>query len=269
MLEVRLPCTRRICSRLHGSEFLLSLLQESWSLAFSLSFYTKSHGKIPEPQQACQSTATTRDCDDDESFSVYNCGVTDETKRQVTINGTEATINIDTGADVSVFPSSLGVPVSLRPSLANVQAWGRVGIPVLGKAKCDVKYKGKEVSAEFVVVELNDNLRSLPLFSLSLSRQLGMVDELLVNSVKLLDGFDDLFNGIGCLNTGFVFKKSLNDSTKPRNITARRLPPALMDAVHHELERMKKFDIIRPITEPTEWSPPSRHAKRLMLTIAQ
>lgn len=126
----------------------------------------------------------------------------------------------------------------------------RFDIPVLGKT-IKVNYKGKEVSAEFIVVQLNDNLRSLPLISVSLSRQLGRIDELLVNSVNLLDGFDDLFNGIGCLNTGFMYKISLNDSIKTKNIHARRLPPQLIDAVHHELER-----IIRPITEPTEGSSP-------------
>ena len=83
-----------------------------------------------------------------------------------------------------------------------------------------------------------------------------MIDELCVRRVDFFHEYAELFEGIGHLNTGFEYKISLDETVKPKNIPARRLPPAMMDAVRLELERMEKHGIIRPVTEPTEWCSP-------------
>ena len=193
-----------------------------------------------------------------ENFNLFFTNGSDETKRTVKINNKSQTIIIDTGAEANVLTTSLGIPLELSPSLASVQAWGKFNIPVSGKATCSVSYNGKEVNAEFLVVDLPGDANSLPLFSLKLSRELGMIDELCVRrtNTNILRDNADLFDGIGQLNTGFQYKISLDESVKPKNIPARRLPPAILDAVRTELERMQKYGIISPVTEPTEWCSP-------------
>ena len=76
------------------------------------------------------------------------------TRRLVLINGVCLDILIDKGAEVSVLPSSAGVPTDLQPCTVAVQAWGKFDIPVRGKATCDVNYKGKTVWTEFIIVAL-------------------------------------------------------------------------------------------------------------------
>ena len=68
--------------------------------------------QITEQPATKQSTA-----EDDDTFSIYCCDATEETKRRMIINGQDVTGIIDTGADVSILPSLFDVPVDLRPSL--------------------------------------------------------------------------------------------------------------------------------------------------------
>ena len=92
------------------------------------------------------------------------------------LNSTSVDILIDTGAEVNVLPSSIGVPVKIDPCTATVQAWGKFNIPVRGKATCTVTYKGKTVAADFLVVDLpRGKGTSLPLFSLELCQRLDMI----------------------------------------------------------------------------------------------
>ena len=193
----------------------------------------------------------------DSSFNLFASTPKEEIQRRVVMNGKEVTILIDTGADVNVLPWNSGVPIDLQSSSARVQAWGQYDIPVIGKTRCVVSYKGMEVQAEFTVVKLSDNATAIPLFSLPLCQKLGMIKELLqVRKLNFFDDYSDLFDGIGCLNTGFQYVISLKDNATPRNIPARRLPPGMADQVHAELIKMRDNGIIRPVKEATDWCSP-------------
>ena len=77
-----------------------------------------------------------------------------------------------------------------------------------------------------------------------------------VNSIDAFDEYSNLFSGLGVLTTGFEYKVPIDTDVVPKNIPTRRLPPALMESVRDELERMIKNQVIRPITEPTKWCSP-------------
>lgn len=52
-------------------------------------------------------------------------------------------------------------------------------------------------------------------------------------------------------------KIALQDNAQPYAVaTARRVPIPLLNAVKEELDRMEASDIIKAVTEPTEWCAP-------------
>lgn len=210
-----------------------------------------------------ESTDPAQPDDSDNVFNLFAASPSSEIQRDVTINGRQATILIDTGADLNILPSNTGVNVQLQPSKARVQAWGQYDIPVLGKAKCVVIYKNKELEADFIVVQMRNHAITMPLFSLPLCRELGMIDELIqIRRVDFVNEYHDLFQGMGCLNTGFQYKASMKDDVPARNCPARRLPPAMMERVREELNKMHANGIIRQVTEPTDWSSPMLVTKK-------
>ena len=67
--------------------------------------------------------------------------------------------------------------------------------------------------------------------------------------------FPELFTGLGKMEN--AYKITLDKDAKPFKITVpRRLPIPMRKKVEEELKEMEKQDIIRPVTEPTEWCAP-------------
>ena len=110
--------------------------------------------------------------------------------------------------------SSAGVPTDLQLCTVAVQAWGKFDIPVRGKATCDVNYKGKTVRAEFIIVTLPKGRNTmLQLFSHELCQRLGMIHEVLqVSNINVFKDYNDLFIGLGVLNTGFEYKVPIDNT---------------------------------------------------------
>lgn len=67
----------------------------------------------------------------------------------------------------------------------------------------------------------------------------------------LLKGYDDLFNGLGCLPGEYHIQ--INHTVTPVMHAPRRVPVALRDRVIEELWRMEKLGVIMRQTEPTKW----------------
>lgn len=64
--------------------------------------------------------------------------------------------------------------------------------------------------------------------------------------------YPELFKGLGCWKE--PYKISLQESAQPFCLyTPRRVPHPLLPKVEKELQRMKEFGVISPVTEPTEW----------------
>ena len=158
-------------------------------------------------------------------LAVFATSSTLATRQSILINGVCLDILVDTGAEVNVLLSSAVVPTDLQLCTVAVQAWGKFNIPVCGKVTCDVNYKGKTIRVEFIIVTLpKDRNTMLPLFSHELCQRLGMIHELLqVSNINVFKDYNDLFTGLGVLNTGFEYKVPIDNTVPAKNVPARRL----------------------------------------------
>ena len=128
-----------------------------------------SSSKVRHVAEASSSScAKASDSSGEDPLNIFAAAASSlETQKDVAINGYDVSIIVDTGADLNILPSNLGVPLTLSQSSSRVRAWGQFEVPVLGKASCVVSYRGKSVTAEFTVVQLRDNVSTMPLFSLT------------------------------------------------------------------------------------------------------
>ena len=183
-----------------------------------------------------------------------------ETTRTVLINGEKVKILIDTGAQVNVLPENVVHDLELRPTAVTLSTWGQFPLTVLGETVCQVTYGNVTVETVFIVVKLH-NKGSLPLFSTDLCRQLKLLNEL-VSSIELndsacmnvVDYFESkgIFDGIGLLKN-YTCKVTVDESVKPVSCPPVKLPPAILQEVESDLQRLSEEGIIRKIEEPTDW----------------
>lgn len=71
---------------------------------------------------------------------------------------------------------------------------------------------------------------------------------------ELLNEYDHLFHGIGCLPGKYDIK--VDHSVKPEVAPPRRIPHTLKDKVLEELKRMESMKIISKVETPTRWVSP-------------
>lgn len=160
--------------------------------------------------------------------------------------GTSVKFKIDSGADVTVISSAVWKSLKTRPKLEHTcttldSAGG--SLKVNGKFQCSVKHKGSEFSFPVIVIEGSG---SVSLLARGVSHRMGLIRYI----GEVADGKGP---AIGLLKTTPV-QIQLKDGATPHCVhSARKVPLPLMDKVKAELERMVENDIIRPVTEPTEW----------------
>ena len=191
---------------------------------------------------------------------------------------------IDTGAQANVIPYHLYRKIRKAPALsyANVQlsAYDGSTIQVRGKCVLKCKHKNRDFNVEFMVA----NVKSEPILGSKASIQLGLIKRIYsvnhgekptarVNSnngakptvnptaqsdkdsLAILNEFDDLFHGIGCLNVP-DHHISLKNDAQPIIYPPRKVPEALKPRLKAELQRLQENDIIASVDEPTDWVNP-------------
>ena len=94
-------------------------------------------------------------------------------------NGYAIDAIIDTGADCNVLPEDCVPHLTVTPTTMTIKAWGNFFLPILGEVECHVRYKSHGVQALFFVVDVH-NMK--PLMSLSLSRELDLISELVTTN---------------------------------------------------------------------------------------
>jgi hypothetical protein len=153
---------------------------------------------------------------------------------------------IDTGADVTVISKATyealqDRPTLKPPSISLTSPGGKVN--AIGEFTASAEHKGATFRFRVVVINgKRDNLLARQVAS-----KMGMVariDEMIQESAC---------NAIGLLKTAPVMIKLKDDVELYCQTVSRRVPFPLMEAVKEELERMKRNDIIKPVTEPTDW----------------
>ncbi len=140
---------------------------------------TKQVRAVQQIHGSASTTGVTELTDKFLEFNVFatNCSVTDasDVRRQIFVNGYPIDAIIDTGADCNVLPKDCVPHLTLTPTTTTIKAWGNFSLPVLGEVECHVRYKNHDVIALFFVVDFH-NMQ--PLMSLSLSRELDLISEL-------------------------------------------------------------------------------------------
>ncbi|KAK7106488.1 hypothetical protein V1264_017738 [Littorina saxatilis] len=189
--------------------------------------------------------------------SVVGEVTSDKWRITVKIEGADQVFKIDTGADVTVIPDNL-VPSSKRPlEKAGKKHFGsgRAEMSVVGKFKGKITYKEKTaIQYVFVVKGLEKPLLGrTAITALKLVERVSYVAETLETSSKRQ--YPKLFEGLGKIQNSYKIRLKEN-SVHFAVSTPRRLALPLKGKVKAELEKLDKQEVIRPVTQSTDWCAP-------------
>ena len=145
---------------------------------------TKQVRAMQQVQGSPSKTCATELTDKFLEFNVFatSSSVTDASDvcRQIFVNGYAIDAIIDTGADCNVLPKDCVPHLTLTPTTTTIKAWGNFLLPVMGEVECHVRYRSRDMKALFFVVYVH-NMK--PLLSLSLSRDLNLISELVTTNM--------------------------------------------------------------------------------------
>ena len=159
----------------------------------------------------------------------------------LTVRCNRLRFKIDTGADVTVISEETWLAMrdtpELQPTTVILKSVGG-HVNACGKFNATTRYK--QTVYRFDVIVISDNTSNLLARDVAVNKRLDEIDSSKPAS-------------IGLMKTQPVTIK-LNTFVEPSCLTtARRVPFPLMDDVKAELDRMVTSEIIRVVTEPTDW----------------
>jgi len=185
----------------------------------------------------------------------------DEWFVDIVLNGEEKSFGsykfkIDSGACVSCVPTQLYVKEMgelLKPSLPLVGASGQV-LQCEGYVNLIMSYKQAQVKHQIYFVHgLDKCLLGRP--AINSLELLKRVNEVQPKTNKFKEDYPQLFTGLGCMKGEYSL--TVKDDAQPFSVAApRRVPLPLLSEVKQELDKMVQNEVIKPITEPTEWCAP-------------
>ena len=217
----------------------------------------------------CNSKATNHVEDDEPVSESYEIGAVGDAAQahppiliDVAIHDVPCTMEVDTGAAVSVIPESIWNEkfshLSLQKSSSVLHAYGGHSLAVRGECLVSVRYESHVFEDRIVVVEGSGR----PLFGRNwmshcvtdwLNFRTAQVNALSLQDV--LTKFPEVFqDGLGTIK-GHSASLHLQGSPTPRCFSARPVPYAVKDKVEAELTRLQEEGIIKPV-DHAEWASP-------------
>ncbi|XP_061190068.1 uncharacterized protein K02A2.6-like [Saccostrea echinata] len=206
--------------------------------------------------------------DDDSDLGLYtvHTGKRNEIMVDVSIDGKNVNMELDTGSAVSVIPEKVFTELFPRRKLEDtsvtLMTYSGEKLKPLGVVRVDVLYRDQREKLEMYVVSEGkailfgrEWLRKIKLDWNSLNNVTLDINELSQKLEKILDKHSAVFTmETGSVN-GIKANLIMKESAKPVFVKARSLAYALKPKVEKELERLESESIITKV--PTsEWATP-------------
>ena len=175
---------------------------------------------------------------------------------------------LDTGSQANILPlrtfaklypkkmNDLKEPINITPCDTILTAYNGTQIKQYGYITMPCTYKNEYANFRFYIADTP----SAVIFGLDMCLQLGLLNlnchikenNAPITTIKQLQAkFPDRFTGIGKLQG--EYKIQLKENAKPVKHAPRSAPIQLRDKIQNELARMKKYDVIKRVREPTDW----------------
>jgi hypothetical protein len=235
----------------------------------------KSHNSKPpiqkQPQKPSQKSRPnpTYQVEDDEEVSL-NYTLTDKPvspKVQVEVAGTLLTMDVDTGASLTVIPAHIFrrvlTHVQLQKSNVKLQTYSGEALTVKGEAFVPIRYGDQTAHEKMVVVEVKNKpavlgrnwLAHIRLDWHKLFKVERQPETDKTHSTEYTAKYSQLFEpGMGSLN-GYEASITLKPGSVPKFHRPRPVPYALQQKVDEELDRLQKEGILQSV-DRSEWASP-------------
>ena len=161
---------------------------------------------------------------------------------------TGATCNVMSMADLCAVLHNQNPP--LQPETSQLRCYDNSVINTLGQRTLQCCYNAKTYQLPFKVIEGNQK----PLLSGTTCMELGLITVHTVcnvTSTKLIEQYDDVFKGLGCL--GNEHHIEIDKSLTPVQHVPQRVPVAMKEHLKHKLAELTEQGIITKVEEPTPW----------------
>ena len=170
---------------------------------------------------------------------------------------------IDTGATVNVVSRSL-VPDKSRieATTARLKMYNNTPMNTVGKTRIPMKNLKNEKKYSVACVVVDDESVQ-PIIGLRAARQMNLItinaeniaaissnEQLTI--AEITTRYPSLFNGeLGLIKDNV--RLETDPSVQPVQNPIRRIPQAMMRSLKQELDRLKRLEVIKEVSEPTEW----------------
>ena len=159
---------------------------------------------------------------------------------------------LDTGAQCNAIPADIHrqMCTKVSKSKAKLVSYSGHAIKTIGKCTMVCEHKKKYHDLEFQVIDGNVN----PVLGLQACEQLRLikrVETLENNCPEIVEKYTDVFEGLGKLPGEHHIK--LKPDAQPVVHPPRKVPVAMRQKVHQELDRMEKLGVIVKVEEPSPW----------------
>ena len=180
----------------------------------------------------------------------------------VELGGAPVTMEIDTGASVSVIPESIYQQklkrIPLEAKHIELRSYSGQKIPVLGTAQVPVSYKGQQAELPVVVVKGDKPALLGRNWLKSLKLNWSEIFNVRVNfksADDVIKQHPKVFSAKGEQIEGHKAKVRVKPGATPVHCKARAVPYALKDKVEKELKRLESENIISKV-ESSNWATP-------------
>ncbi|XP_074036721.1 uncharacterized protein [Leptinotarsa decemlineata] len=163
---------------------------------------------------------------------------------------------LDTGAMTNVINIKTVVSLNIdektiKRSNVRLTNYSNDTIPVIGECRLHCYYKNNVYWLDFVIVDID----SPAILGLDSCIELNIIKKIdSVDCADVVKKYEDIFQGIGCLEKPFHIQLKLD--AVPKIYPARKIPFPLIPKFKRCLEEMESQGIIFKVDFPTEWVNP-------------